>query len=550
MPVSIGPRVRAGARRNGASAAVRITGLFALLLLACAHVAQAQADLQSLLRQRAQDSLAEAPGALASATISFYEQLGFAPAWIDHPDRLDQLRKVLADLRADGLTPEHYGLALIDEPARTLAADEQAALDWRLTQGFLLGMIHVYRGKLDPHELDAVWNVERRTVDIDAASVAAAQALQSGRIEDFARQARPQHPVYRRLQDALQGLRAVEAQGGWPRVGPGRTIEPGAEDPRVPILRQRLVLGGYLAPAEAPSAPASVYDPALEAAARAFQQAQYLEVDGRVGKQTVAALDVPISTRIDQVRANLERSRWLLHELAGDFVLVDIAGYRLHYFHDGAPTFSTRVQVGKPLRRTPIFRAQVTHLTLNPSWIVPPTIFEEDALPEIRRSLRYLSKNHLRVIGANGREIDPRRVNWRHPPPGLLLRQDAGPEGALGRIAIRFPNPYKIYLHETPHQHLFSASQRAFSSGCIRVEAPLELAMLLLGADSGWTRETLDAAIETAQTQEVYLPRAIPILLMYWTVDLPVDGVLAFKPDVYGLDAAMLDAIDRVPEWP
>lgn len=487
---------------------------------------------------------------LALATTAFYERLGTTRAWIGHPQRLEQLRRVLLDLRTDGLTPEHYGVWLVDAAAAAADPEEQDALDLQLTRGFLLAMIHVYRGKLDPHELDAVWNVERRPVDLDAALAEAADAVAQDRIEAFAHRARPEHPLYGRLRDALSLLHRTRASGGWGVIDAGPTIEPGAEDPRVPLLRHRLARGGYLPEPLEPVASDRVYDAALQAAVRRFQEYQYLEPDGRVGRQTLAALNVSLDERIAQLRANLERSRWLLHELDDDVVVVDIAGYRLHFIQRGFPVFTTRVQVGKPVRRTPIFRSQITHLTLNPTWIIPPTIFEEDALPEIRKNRRYLAKQRLSVLDAAGRKLDPTSIDWRAPPPGLVLRQEAGPDGALGRIAIRFPNPYAVYLHETPHTQLFSWSQRAFSSGCIRVEAPLDLALLLLGSESGWTRDTLDAVFATRQTQEVPLPRAVPILLMYWTVDLHPDGPPGFKPDLYGLDGAVIEALDRPPDPP
>lgn len=521
--------------------------MLAVAAFAIAGSVRAEGELTQFLRERAEAAVPAPSSGLAAAEAAFYQRLGFQPAWIGHPERLQQLRSLLEGLRDDGLSPEHYGLALLDQASPDAAEDQQAALDWQITQGFLLAMLHLYRGKLDPHELDAMWNVERRPLDVEAAVESAAAAVEGDSLEAFATQARPAHPIYSRLREALHALRQLEADGGWPAVGPGPTIEPDMDDPRVPLLRRRLALGGY-GPENAGEENESVYDADLQAAVRRFQEEQYLEADGRVGRATVAALDVPVAARIGQVRANLERSRWLLPELAGDFVLVDIAGYRLRYFHDGEPEFVTRVQVGQPFRRTPIFRASITYLTLNPAWVIPPTILEEDALPKIRGDKGYLSRNRLHVIDADGRERSPRTIDWSNPPRDLMLRQDAGADGALGRIAIRFPNPYSVYLHETPHTELFSAARRAFSSGCIRVEQPFDLALLLLGSDSGWTRESLDAVVATGKTTTVTLPHPVPILLMYWTVDAHRDGLLSYKPDVYGLDAATLEALDRAPE--
>ncbi len=312
---------------------------------------------------------------------------------------------------------------------------------------------------------------------------------------------------------------------------------------------RRLQLFGYLA-ANLDTDASERYDATLVQALEAFQRAQYLTADGHLGAATLAALNVPVAPRIDQLRVNLERARWLLHQLHGDFVMVDIAGYDIAFYKDGKPVWRSRVQVGQPYRSTPAFKSQITYLTLNPTWTVPPTILKNDILPKVRKNPGYLAANRIRVLDGQGRELSPASVNWANPR-GIVLRQDAGPDNSLGRVVIRFPNDYAVYLHDTPHQELFANPQRANSSGCIRVERPRELAELLLDDPVRWNRAVIDSAIDTGKTQTVMLGKPVPLLLAYWTVDLRDDGRIGFRPDIYRRDAALLVALNRtrVSPW-
>ena len=226
--------------------------------------------------------------------------------------------------------------------------------------------------------------------------------------------------------------------------------------------------------------------------------------------------------------------------------LSDLAGYRILYVRDGEIRWSSRVQVGREFRPSPVFQATITYLTLSPAWVVPPTIFQEDSLPAIRKSRSYLTKNKLHVYNAAGVQIPESAVNWGSPG-NIQLRQEPGADGALGELAIRFDNPYSVYLHDTPHKELFSASKRATSSGCIRVENVHELAVLLLDDPVNWSREKLQEAIDTRETRKVRLSRGVPILLGYWTVQVDPDGYVSFRPDIYHRDEPLLQALDEDP---
>ncbi|MBQ4854799.1 L,D-transpeptidase family protein [Rhodanobacter sp. B2A1Ga4] len=490
---------------------------------------------------------ARTPG---DAVAVFYEQNRFAPAWT-RPGDLDQLLSALGDVAGDGLDPEDYALSELQRRRSVLSdpwatPQQRAQFDLLATDACLAALLHLYRGKVDPATLDTHWNYDPRQLDQAQGLKAVHDALAQGTLGELFARARPQNPLYGQLRTALAKLREVAAQGGWLTLADGPTLKPGSRDPRVPALRQRLRLAGY----SVGEGVDDLYDPALEAALEQFQREQYLAPDGHLGKATLAALNVPVAARIDQLRVNLERARWLLHELQGRFVVVDIAGYQVAYYKDGKPVWRSRVQVGKPYRSTPVFKSKITYLTLNPTWTVPPTILKNDILPKLRKNPGYLAANRIRVLDGQGRELAPASVDWAHPR-GIVLRQDAGPGNSLGRLVIRFPNDYAVYLHDTPHQELFANEQRANSSGCIRVERPRELAELLLDDPARWDRAGIDRAIDTLKTQTVMLREPVTLLLAYWTVDLREDGRVGFRPDVYQRDPPLLAGLERprVSPW-
>jgi murein L,D-transpeptidase YcbB/YkuD len=212
------------------------------------------------------------------------------------------------------------------------------------------------------------------------------------------------------------------------------------------------------------------------------------------------------------------------------------------------------VIVGRPYRETPIFRSQITYVVFNPTWTVPPTILAKDKLPVLKRDPGYLERNHIRVLDSSGREVDPRSVNWSRYGAGNLppyqLRQDPGDDNALGLVKIMFPNPYMVYLHDTPSKSLFDRDQRTFSSGCIRVEKAFELAELVLGDPQIWNPQSMAEVIATKKTKTVYLAKPVPVLILYWTAQPRPDGQVVFHDDVYGRDPATLAALDSAFRLP
>jgi L,D-transpeptidase YcbB len=472
----------------------------------------------------------------------FYAARAQRPAWTNPAARADLLAAVQGAER-DGLRPADYHLAALLTAPPDKAA-ESPGMDLLRSDALIRLAAHYFRGKLDPLSVEA--EIDRQSPELGADAIALlAGAVASGDIAGTLERLAPQHPLYQGLKRGLAEYRDIADRGGWPAIPDGPTLRPGERSPRVVVLRQRLLVSGDL---EADTgADPEFYDPLLEAAVRHFQARHLLAVDAAVGKRTLAAANVSADARIDQIRVNLERARWLLHDLPPTYVLVDIPGFEVRYVKDGQEVLRSRAAVGRPYRATPIFRASIRYLEFNPTWTVPPTILTQDVLPEIRKDLGYLAKRHMRVLTFDKREVDPATVNWkRYSGKSLpyLIRQDPGPENALGQVKFMFPNAHSVYLHDTPERRIFLQPERAFSSGCIRIEEARRLAMLLLTAD-GRSEADVEALFAELETKRVPLRHAVPILIYYWTVAIEDDGDVLFKRDLYDRDAELLAALDN-----
>jgi len=558
-------------------------------------IAPASASVQEAIRERVDRLRYDAgPGSrlpavrgarivLADGVARYYESSQFQPQWQD-PARLDALIAAIADLKYDGLEPIDYHVAELQSfrsdlrGGQPLPPAEQADLDLLATDSMMLALYHLYFGKVDPEKLSAEWNFPARPLDVQQATERLKEAIAAGAIRESFEKARPQHPWYQRGRDRLRDYYALRDAGGWDQLPAGPVLRPGDSDPRVPALRLRLAvtgdyrsssgpgsataepplpadgtmaepaLGGDAMPVT-PAAGDTVYDPELEEAVRRFQERHGLTVDGVVGAGTFAALNVPVSARIDQIRVNMERARWVMHELKGDFVLVDVAAFDVSWFRNDEPVWSSKVIVGRPYRETPIFKSLITYVVFNPTWTIPPGILVKDKLPILKKDPGYLQRNHIRVLDSRGREVDPHSVNWKAYGPGRLppyqLRQDPGDDNALGLVKIMFPNRYSVYLHDTPTKSLFDKDERTFSSGCIRVQKAFELAELVLDDPVHWNSAAISEVVAAKATRTVNLARPVPVLILYWTAQPTIDGRVIFRNDVYGRDPATLAALDR-----
>ena len=473
-----------------------------------------------------------------------YAEPYLAPHW--NARQLDVLRRAVAESFAEGLDPHDFLAERLSEldtlpsaMAELLASEALARLAFTLRFG-----------KCNPEALDPDWNYSRSFGTTDPI-LWLRESIASDKLAERLAALRPSDNYYRALVKALADYRALKEHGvEWPTVTAGPTLKPDVNDARVALVRARLAASGEWRD-DGLETDQRIYDTGLVEAVRGFQRRHGLDVDGAVGRSTVAALNVSIAARIAQLRVNLERVRWVFRDLEDEALSVNIAAFEAVYLDHGRVRWSGRVIVGKPFRQTPIFKDQLSYVELNPSWTVPPTILREDILPKLRADGAFLAKKKLRLIDFNGAPVDASKIDWRAQGGGFpyFLRQEAGPDNPLGRVAFMFPNVHAVYLHDTPSRGLFQQAERAFSSGCIRIENPLKLAEVVLRDDPHWNQTTLEKAVAKGQNQRINLPRKITIMLLYLTAFPAEDGTVQFRRDVYGRDPTVLAALDGPLGW-
>jgi murein L,D-transpeptidase YcbB/YkuD len=504
-------------------------------------------ELPEQLRQRVEalregqvqvggESIAAAP-----LIAAVYERRGFRPLW--NAATAGQLVDALRETETHGLLARDYHISAIEQRLRQgwpEATTTRSDLEILLSDAFVRLAYCLHFGKLNPTALDPKWNFSRR-LDFDDPVKSIDNALSAGRIVETLEQLQPQEFFYGRLRRALAQLRETAKVGGWPTMSEGKALQPGDRGPRVSELRRRLVASGDLAGHAVVDD--ELFDDELAGATEAFQRRHGLNPDAQVGAATVAALNVPVERRIDQIRANLERARWVFRDLGSDFLVVNIAGFYAQLVRDRELKWTTRVVVGKPYSATPVFRSDMTYLVLNPTWTVPPGILRNEILPKVRRDPGYLAENRMSIVDSSGNVVDPATVDQSARFPHSI-RQAPGPDNALGVVKFIFPNPYNVYLHDTPSKSLFEKAERTFSHGCIRVENPLDLAVQLLQDQEQWDRAAIDRTIASRKSTTVPLSEPLPVLVLYWTANVEDDGRVVFFQDPYSLDQAVIDGLN------
>jgi murein L,D-transpeptidase YcbB/YkuD len=343
--------------------------------------------------------------------------------------------------------------------------------------------------------------------------------------------------TYQRIKEALLSYSDIQVRGGWPSLPADAKLAPGAGGPDVALLRRRLVITEDL-PAEQEAGEA--YDAAVLEAVKRFQLRHGLEATGSVGAQTLKALNVPVGARIKQLEASLQRLLGMDFIFAERYVVVNIpAAFAEAVGHDKVER-RYRVIVGKTDKPSPTLTASITAINLNPTWTVPLSITKNEIFARMRRDPSYLSRMHMRVLGAHDDEIDPHSIDWASGrSPNFTIRQDSGTWNALGYLKIDMPNPYSVYMHDTDARKLFGDDYRFDSHGCTRVDNVRDLAAWILEDAPGWNRAAIDAGIAAGERRVINLPRKMPVAWVYITGWMTRDGTIEFRDDIYAHDEAL-----------
>lgn len=466
-----------------------------------------------------------------------------APYWLSArgPNaRAVLLRATLQNAGHEGLTPARYGLDAIEAHWPATAPAERACLELLLTAGFDRYSRDLRRGRVGPHEADPSWMLRPSAFD----PVAALQVIGSDR--DFAsllESLPPAHAAYARLRAALQRYRQHAAPDGWPALPPGPALAPGDVHEQVPAVRARLRREGDLG--RFALSFGTRYDAALELAVQRYQRRHGLESDGVVGARTRVALNVPAAERIAQLQRAMERLRWLPRELGNHYILANTAGFELTVIENDRTVLGMRTINGTPDQATPSFVATLQTLIVNPYWYVPKRIERDKLWPREQRQPGYL-------LGRGFRIFDTRNGGWQELEPvapgeiqnhggnaGLRLRQDPGPDNLMGRLSFVLPNPFDIFLHDTPDRRLFERATRTFSEGCVRVENAMVLALHALRRDPAWNEARIQEEIDALRHRNLPLPEPIPVYVLYLPTWVDAAGQVQFRDDVYRRESVL-----------
>ncbi len=448
---------------------------------------------------------------------AFYSGRDYAPLWITDGKVNERGKAVIAYLGhvgQDGLDPADYpvpNFSALSDPG------DLAEAELKLDMTIITYAHHASVGRV--HWSRVSGDISYTTTAPEPADVLAAMV----EAKDMAKALdayEPHTPGYLALKAKLAEIRVGKADAGKTPIANGAAPKIGGQDERVPLLRERLNVSGD----------GTTYDKALADAVKKYQQDHQLKVTGTLTPQTIDALNGRQPDKpVDVILANMERWRWMPHDLGNTYVIVNLADFTLRVMHDGKPYWTTRIVDGKPEMPTPIMQAEMKYITINPTWNVPPSIVNHEYLPALQQDPTVLDRMGLKV--------------GKNPDGTVHIWQPPGDHNALGRIRFNFPNKFLVYQHDTPDKYLFANDKRAYSHGCMRVQDPQKYAEVLLSLvrpNDGYTLERIKKMIDAGGEQDIQLPTYIPVNLTYQTAFVDDDGKLQFRDDVYGRDRQLL----------
>ena len=468
----------------------------------------------------------------------FFEARSFAPAWTDHARLTPAAKKTLERLhnaKFDGLDPNDYALDALDAGTlRLRSVEDLVDFEIAMTAAVARYIRHAAMGRINPRSVSQYITSTPERPDIAGGLV---RVVSSGNPAEVLDSYHPAHPGFLALREAL--ARSYETEGTAKKIveiPDGPLIKPGMRDKRIPLLRTRLGL-------EPAKENETLYDDALAKAVIKLQEKTGLPSEGFIGKLTLGVLNGNSKASRADILVDMERWRWLPHDLGQHHVFVNIPEFLARVFTDGKAIHTTRVVVGKPKNQTPIFSDEIEHIVVNPTWSVPRSIATKEYLPQLQQDPTYLAKRNIQVLGRGGAVIDPTTVDWASYSRSSMpyrFRQPSGRGNALGNVKFMFPNEHSVYLHDTQSRSLFSRSVRAYSHGCVRVHQPFEFADALLESEAGWNGTKIKRMIGSGGERHVILKTHIPVHLAYFTAIAGGDGASVVKlRDVYGHDARM-----------
>ena len=468
---------------------------------------------------------------------SIYQARDHQPLWLANAPLDHQAKNLLtaiAESTAHGFNSERYHYSEIENLVQSTQRNG-IALELLLTDAFVGQALHRGQGSVAPPSLDPEWQLP--APEVDAVGLLMQTIKNQTPVNDVLANLWPNADEYRRLQQRRVEV-AATGDTRSESLPQGSILRRGDVNDRIALLKARLM---------GPGDYTEIFDEDLHREVIAYQRASGLEADGLVGTNTIEALNETAVNWIDRLDANLERWRWLPRQTPSTYIRVNIASYRLNIIEDNNHVFGMNVIVGKPYRRTPVFTESIKYFVVHPYWNVPFSIATKDKLPLLQKDASSEAAKGFEAKPVSQQEfIAVDAIDWSAVSKknfNYLLRQRPGEQNALGKIKFMLPNPHAVYLHDTPNRELFAKQERSFSSGCVRVEKPIELAQWLLKRDKHLLSQQLEAYLAKGETQTIYLKKPVPTYIVYFTAFVDDDNEVTFRRDIYGRDKSLVAAL-------
>lgn len=478
----------------------------------------------------------------------FYNFNRFQLAWstMDAPNAESKtLLNELAAAEDHGLNPDEYRLRRLVYDMQQVYSRKKRVnlleiirLDMDLTLAYLLYTQHLFNGRVNPSDLGGTWHNEAKHNEL-------AQYMSGKSVKDVLTMIEPTSKEYNDLQQQLVTYRSIAENGGWPTLPENTLLKQGDEGEDVYTLRRRLDKTGDLPRSLSKSSGNSYFfGEEMAGAVRNFQRRHGLNPDGIVNQETIRELNRPVSERIEQIKINLERVRWMPRALGSDYILINVPSFTLSLVQSGREQQRMKVIVGNTFSATPIVHTNISYIMFSPSWNVPGPVFIRQLMPKAKEDPRFLKQNgyelYATISDVGKKDMDPEHVNWNtfvDDYPHFKVVQKPGPGNEQGRIKFVMPNNYNIFLSDAANEKMFAEAKRDFNYRCISVENPVKLAESLLNSRK-WKEDNIKKSMQQEVPVKASLPQQIPVYITYRTCWMDSNGQLNFSPDIYGFDEA------------
>nr|WP_315195820.1 L,D-transpeptidase family protein [uncultured Flavobacterium sp.] len=464
------------------------------------------------------------------SVTDFYNSRDNQTVWQSEKNRKIIL-ETIKNCESEGLNPSDYSISKLLELEKKFTEfdeSEQVNYDLLLTYNFQKYLNHLHNGKLNPKKLYNNWDLYIKELDI---KTILNNALEKDSLVGEIQKCQPKALTYGKLIKALSLINEFP-EDKTDSIVSDEKIKPYATNPAITEIKKKLL---YWKDLESNDSITSYYDKETVKAVKKFQTRHGLISDGIIGKSTITALNFTKEERKHQIIANLERWRWFAKSFAQNYILINIPNYSLNVIEDQNIIMSKRIVIGKAKRETPVLTSVLQTVVFNPTWTIPPTILKEDIIPELIKNRNFLNDKSIGIYDSKNNKIDP--LKWDEKKPnGYRYVQEPGYYNSLGVVKINFPNHHSVYLHDTNHRNLFERNNRSLSSGCIRIQEPLELVQLVLDNPEQYSKEKIDSIVTTKKTLFIGIKKRYAVYLWYWTA-WSEDNELIFRTDIYNLDA-------------